>query len=107
VFDAVDDRDEPFWLPYRGAAGLLAWWDHRAYTLDPTRGRIELYAAATADDLTAGEPVVFGHARCVAGTTMLWAAPAGTNALLTWVDERHGGGVLDPRPEVYFETAWR
>jgi hypothetical protein len=43
----------------------------------------------------------------VAGTTMLWAAPAGTNALLTWVDERHGGGVLDPRPEVYFETAWR
>jgi hypothetical protein len=107
VFDAVDDRDEPFLLPYRGAAGILAWWDHRAYTLDPSHGRIELYAAATHDDLTAGEPVVFAHARCVAGTTMLWAAPAGTNALLTWVDERHGGGVLDPRPEVYFETAWR
>lgn len=23
-----------------------------------------------------------------------------------WLDERHGSGLFDPRPEVFLETAW-
>ena len=37
---------------------------------------------------------------------MLAGANAGTNVLLVWIDERHGLGIADPKPEMYFETAW-
>lgn len=106
MLDQVDDRDEPFLLAHPDHLGVLAWWDHRAYTLGS--GGIRLYAAPVTDELTTivDEEVVFEHGRCIAGTTHLHAAPAGTNVLLVWIDERHGGGVMDPRPEVYFETVW-
>jgi hypothetical protein len=110
MFDQVDDRDEPFLLAGGGPGrlGVLAWFDHRAYTLEPERGGIELYAAPVADDLTVdpSTEIVFPHARIVAGTSLLWAAAAGSNVLLLWVDERHGLGIADPRPEIYFETVW-
>jgi hypothetical protein len=106
MFDQVDDRDEPFFLPHPVHLGLLAWIDHRAYTLEPERGGIELYVAPVAEDLTTGEETVFPHARFVAGLSQLNAAPAGTNAILLWVDERHGMGIMDPKPEMYMETAW-
>jgi hypothetical protein len=108
MFDSVDDRDEPFLVPigHPEHIGALAWFDHRAYTLEPAAGRIELYAAPVDEDLTTGDEVVFPHARVVAGTSLLQGTAAGTNALLVWIDERHGLGIIDPRPEVYFETAW-
>ncbi len=106
MFDQVDDRDEPFLISHPEHLGVLAWWDHRAYTLG--EGGIRLYAAPVTEGLVTipAEEVTFEHARCIAGTTHLHGAPAGTNVLYVWIDERHGGGVLDPRPEVYFETAW-
>ncbi|MBI5487345.1 MAG: hypothetical protein HY905_08435 [Deltaproteobacteria bacterium] len=106
MFDAPDDRDEPFLLAHPSTLGVLAWLDHRAYTLDPDHGRIELYVAPVDDALHTGEETVFPHARFVAGTSMLTAASAGTNVLLLWIDERHGLGIMDPKPELYFETAW-
>ena len=106
VFDAVDDRDEPFALPHPDHFATLAWLDHRAYTTDPAHGRIELYVAAMGDDLTTGEPTVFPHARFVAGLAQLNGAPLGSNVMLTWIDERHGSGIADPKPEVWLETAW-
>jgi len=42
----------------------------------------------------------------VAGTSHLDAAPAGTNVILAWIDERHGLGIMDPKPEVFLETVW-
>jgi hypothetical protein len=107
VFDAPDDRDEPFLVPGPDPLGTLLWFDHRAYTLEPARGRIELYAASMGDDLTTGDEVVLPHARTIAGTSLPNGTAAGTNVLLVWLDERHGSGILDPRPEVYFETIWR
>jgi hypothetical protein len=106
MFDQVDDRDEPFFLPHPEHLGILTWIDHRAYTLEPETGGIELYSAPVAEDLTTGEETVFPHARFVAGLSQLNAAPAGTNAILLWVDERHGMGIMDPKPEMYMETAW-
>ena len=44
--------------------------------------------------------------RFVAGTSDLMATNAGSNVVLIWVDERHGNGIADPKPELYFETAW-
>jgi hypothetical protein len=26
--------------------------------------------------------------------------------VLLWVDERHGMGIMDPKPEMWMETAW-
>jgi hypothetical protein len=51
--------------------------------------------------------VVFGHARFIEGTSELRAAPAGSNAVLVWIDERNGSGIADPKPELWFETVWR
>ena len=44
--------------------------------------------------------------RFVAGTSDLMETNAGSNVVLVWVDERHGNGIADPKPELYFETAW-
>jgi hypothetical protein len=110
MFDAPDDRDEPCFLeqPARpDVLGTLAWTDNRAYTLDPEHGFIALYAASVAADLTTVDPpTVFGHARFFEGLAELSAAAAGTNAVLVWVDNRHSRSILDPRPELYLETAW-
>jgi len=106
VVDAVDDRDEPFLAPHPVHYGVLAWLDHRAYTLEPNNGRIELYAATVNDDLSTGDPVVFPHARFVAGVAQLKGLTVGTNVMLSWLDQRHGSGIMDPKPELWLETAW-
>ncbi len=106
VVDAVDDRDEPFLADHPVHYGVLAWLDHRAYTLEPNNGRIELYAAAVDDSLATGDPVVFPHARFVAGLAQLKGLTLGTNVMLVWLDQRHGSGILDPKPEMWLETVW-
>jgi hypothetical protein len=50
---------------------------------------------------------VFRDARFIADTAHFSAIAAGTNAVVVYLDERDGGGVLDPRPEVRLETVWR
>jgi hypothetical protein len=112
MFDAPDDRDEPFLLlqpaapPAPGAIGTLAWTDNRAYTLDPANGKISLYVAPVAADLTTMPPTVFDHARFFEGLSQLNSTAAGTNVVLVWIDDRHSNGIFDPRPEVYLDTAW-
>lgn len=106
VFDAPDDRGEPFLVAHPSGLGVLAWLDHRKYTLEPQVGGIELYVAPVSEELTAGTPTVFSHARFIAGTSELNGVAQGTNVILTWLDERHGQGILDPKPEVWIETAW-
>ena len=49
---------------------------------------------------------VFPHARFVAGTSDLMETTVGSSVVLLWVDERHGNGIADPKPELYFATAW-
>ena len=106
VVTAADNRTEPALVETAAGAPTLAWLDERTY-VDPQHGRIELYTAPLGADLTAGAPVVFEHAHFVEGTSELGGAAAGTNAILAWIDERHGGSVTTPRPEVYFETVWQ
>ncbi|HUQ05280.1 MAG TPA: hypothetical protein VM261_22405 [Kofleriaceae bacterium] len=88
--------------------GVMAWLDQRSYQSLMT-GRIELYAAPIASPdhgLAAGAPTVIGHARFVEGTAELGGVASGTNRVLVWIDERHGGSVVNPRPEVYLDTLW-
>ena len=106
LVDEVDDRDEPFLVGHPEHYGVLAWLDHRTYTTDPNNGRIQLYVAPVDDKLSTSDAVVFPHARFVAGTSDLMATNAGSNVVLIWVDERHGSGIANPKPELYFETAW-
>jgi hypothetical protein len=105
VVDAVDDRDEPFLLPHPLHFGVLAWADHRAYTLDPANGHIALYAAAVDATLASAEPVAFDHSRLYAGLAQVNAVLAGTNLLIAWLDIRHSVG-MDTHHELWFETAW-
>jgi hypothetical protein len=105
VVTAADNRTEPAIVETAAAAPTLAWLDERTYA-NPATGRIELYTAPLGADLTAGAPVVFEHARPIEGTSELGGAAAYTNAILSWIDERHGGTINNPRPEVYFETVW-
>jgi len=106
MFDAPDDRGEPFLVEHPAHFGVMAWLDHRKYTLQPQVGGIELYVAPVSSDLVSQTPTVFSHARFIAGTSEVNAVTAGTNVILTWIDERHGQGILDPKPEVWVETAW-
>ncbi|MBZ0236741.1 MAG: hypothetical protein K8M05_30715, partial [Deltaproteobacteria bacterium] len=89
--------------------GVLAWLDQRSYQSLPT-GRIELYAAPLTRPgtaaFTAGTPTVIGHARFIEGTAELGGVSSGTNRVLVWIDERHGGSIVDPRPEIYLDTVW-
>lgn len=85
-----------------GATGELAWLDERSY-VDLSNGSIQLYAAP----FGGGDEVVFRHARFISGTSELGGAAAGTNTMLVWIDERHGGGIANPRPELWFDTVWR
>ena len=85
----------------------MAWTDARSYAAGISQGQIQLYVAPVAADLTTGTNVVFGHTHFIEQSGDVHGAASGTNAILTWVDERHGGTVLDPRPEIYLETAWQ
>jgi hypothetical protein len=105
MVDAPDDRDEPFLLEHPSEHAVLAWLDHRAYTLDPAFGRIALYVAPVDESLVSGDPVVFGHAEFYAGLGELTGALAGSNVPLTWLDTRHSVG-LDAHFELWFDTAW-
>ncbi len=100
LVEAADHRTEPAMLD-----GVAAWLDERSYVV-PQDGRIELYVAPVSADLVAGAATVVPHARFIEGTSELGLASLGANRLLVWIDERHGGGVTDPRPEVWIETAW-
>ncbi len=88
--------------------GVMAWLDQRSY-VNQTTGRIQLFAAPIAPPnagLAAGPPTIVGPARFIEGTAELGGVTSGTNRVLVWIDERHGGSILNPRPEVYVETLW-
>ncbi len=85
--------------------GVMAWLDERSY-VDLQAGRIELFVSEVGSDLSTGTAVVFRHARFIEGTSQLGITPIGSNRLMTWIDERHGGGVTDPKPEVWIDLAW-
>ncbi len=106
VLTAPEHRAEPFLIAGLPGDDLLLWTDSRSYQNIQT-GRIELYAANVGDDLSAGTADVFGHARFIESTSQLNGVAAGSNAIIVWIDERHGSGILDPKPEIYFETVWR
>jgi len=98
------NRDEPFLLPHPERYGLVFWIDDRSKgpdCLDPT-GKIQLFAAPVGSDLIVGEPTVFNHAVFYLGRSQLNAAPAGTNALMVWLDIREG----DYREQIWLDTAW-
>lgn len=106
VLTAPDHRVEPHFIAHPQHFGVLAWLDERSYAADLTTGRIELYVATVSETLSARDEKVFPHARFIEGTSQLNAANAGSNVVLVWLDERHGGGITNSRPEVWLETAW-
>ncbi len=103
---APETRVEPTIIGTTGAS-VLAWSDARSYAQDITTGEVELYAATLGGDLAAGTNLRFGHSHFIEGTSEVNGAAAGENAILTWIDERHGGNVIEPKPEVYLETVWQ
>lgn len=105
VVEAPDDRDEPFLLAHPDHQGVLAWADHRAYTLDPPNGHIELYAASIDADWQSAEPTGFGHSRLYGGLSQINGALAGTNLQIVWLDIRHSVG-METHHELWFDTAW-
>jgi hypothetical protein len=105
MVDAPESREQPFLVP-TGAASILAWTDARAYA-NSTSGQVQLYAARVAADLSTSATVAFASSHVIEGTADVHGAPAGTNAIVTWIDERHGGTIVSPMPEVYLETVWQ
>lgn len=103
---APDQRGEPTVVPTAGPP-VMVWSDARSYAEDITTGQIELYAAPLLESLVAGAPTRFAHTRLIHSTAEPRGVAAGTNAIVTWIDERHGGSVVNPQPEVYIETIWQ
>lgn len=107
LVQAEETRGEPAFVATEEAPGILVWTDQRSY-VDLQSGRIEMMAGRVMDDSLAIDATeVVGHARFIAGTAHFGGQGAGTNAFLVWIDERHGNGIVDPKPEVFLETIWR
>lgn len=107
LVQAPETRGEPAFIVTEEAPGILVWTDQRSY-VDLQTGRIELMARRITDHTLATDAEdTIGHARFIAGSAHLGGVGAGTNAVVTWIDERHGKGIVDPKPEVYLETIWR
>lgn len=107
LVSAPETRGEPAFIITDEAPGILVWTDQRSY-VDLQTGRIELMARRITDAaLNTDDEDTIAHARFIAGAAHLGGAAAGTNAVITWIDARHGNGILDPKPEVYLETIWR
>jgi hypothetical protein len=105
VIDAAEHRSEPALIAGGHGEPILAWLDQRSKA--GGAGKIELWAAELGADLSAPSTAVFAHAVFIENTSQLGGAPLGSNAMLVWLDERHGSGLFDPRPEVWLETVWR
>ncbi len=105
MVNAPDTREDP-WLVATTAGTVMAWSDARSHG-SGTSGNVQLFAAPVAADLTTATNIAFASSYVVEGTADVHGAPAGTNAIVTWLDERHGGSVLTPMPEVYLETVWQ
>jgi hypothetical protein len=106
IVSAPETRVEPTMIG-TSARPILAWSDSRSYATDITTGEVELYAAVLGADLVSGDHIRFAHSHFIEGSADIRGVAAGENAIITWIDERHGGNVLDPRPEVYLETIWQ
>jgi hypothetical protein len=106
IVSAPETRVEPTMIATT-VRPIMAWSDARSYAVDLTTGEVELYAAVLGDDLVSGDHVRFAHSHFIEGTADIRGVAAGENAIVTWIDERHGGNVIEPRPEVYLETIWQ
>jgi hypothetical protein len=106
IVTAPETRYEPTMIGTT-ASPILAWSDARKYAIDISQGEVELYAAVLGPDLVATTHLAFGHTHFIEGTADIRGVAAGENAILTWIDERHGGNVIEPKPEVYLETVWQ
>lgn len=106
IVTGPETRVEPTMIG-TAAAPILAWSDARKYALDITQGEVELYASVLGADLVSTQHIGFPHSHFIEGTADIRGIAAGENAILTWIDERHGGSVVAPKPEVYLETIWQ
>ena len=107
IVAAPAHRVEPFAISHPEKHIVMAWLDERSYAAgNGLDGRIELYVANLDDSMTTSAPLIFDHARFIEGTSQLRGTRVGVNVLLTWLDERTGGGIGNSRPEVYLETVW-
>ena len=107
MVNGPEARGEPFILEHPSEHALMAWTDNRSKEGDRLNGQIELTYAYASADLTLSPIQTIGHARFIEGTAQVRGVNVGTNTILSWVDERHGSGILAPKPEVYLETIWR
>ncbi len=108
LVDAPQNRGEPVLIEHSDHFGVLAWTDERSY-VDPLAGTIQLYFEPVDNRLgrlTTGDESIIRHARFIAGTAHIRGREHGGNILLVWTDERHGNGIFDPRPEIWFEMLW-
>lgn len=105
MFTALDAREEPHLTAHPSAFGALMWLDDRKYSIDISKGHIDLYVALVNDDLTIREPTVFEQVSFYAGLAELNGVAAGTNVPMFWIDKRHSVG-LETKWELYFDTAW-
>jgi len=106
IVTGPETRVEPMMIG-TAALPILAWSDARKYAIDITQGEVELYASVLGADLISTEHLAFSHSHFIEGTADIRGVAAGENAILTWIDERHGGNVIAPKPEVYLETVWQ
>ena len=107
IEDEVGTRSEPYFI-YHGSdfEGSVAWTDERCNAIGTPPCHIELYVRMVGSTMSPRRAEVIDHARFVAGTSQINGIGIDRNAILVWVDNRHGFGLLEPRPEIYFDTVW-
>lgn len=105
IFDFEGTREYPRIAP--SEAGFAMFWEDQRSECN-ANGHIRMSANATPGDLSK----LLDSYHEVPGSIALppedpSLAVTGTNSVESWSDNRHGNGLADPKPEIFFDTDWR
>jgi hypothetical protein len=105
IFDNEGTRQYPRIAPH--PAGFALFWEDQRSECGPS-GHIRMAANVTAPDFSS----LLDPYLEIPGSIGLppedpTLAVTGTSFVVSWSDNRHGMGIIDPHPEIFFDTYWQ
>jgi hypothetical protein len=105
LFDHEGTRQYPRIAEHPAGFAVL-WEDQRS--LCGTNGRIRMASSVVGKDLSGlSDPYLEWPGSIGLPPEDPTLAVTGTSFVVGWSDNRHGNGLLDPKPEIFLDTYWR
>jgi hypothetical protein len=105
IFDHEGPREYPRVAPL-GAGFAMFWEDQRSHCAP--NGHIRMAASVAGADFSALlDPYLETPGSIALPPMYPTLAVTGTSFVHAWTDNRHGLGLVDPKPELFLDTYWR